>query len=315
MKYESEVIGKEGITARVVQASKSAHDGKELWTFELEFPRFILAEVNTHCMLEKNSASSRAIPIKDANKLIEENPAMPVFWGKNQSGMVANEELGELEKQASRKVWLAAMKSAISHSTVLDAIKNHKQIANRVTETFQRMKTVMSGTEWANLFYLRDHADAQPEFKELASCMIQAKAAVKPELISNGEWHVPYVTRKRIDGVMRYFSAGKELTVEQALMVSASCAAQTSYRKSDESLEKAIAVFNRLNIGSEDQPAHASPTTHQGTPILYDDILEIDPDTWSNGITHMTKNKKLWSGKFQSFIQYRKLIPNEAKWD
>lgn len=314
MSFESEVVGKEGIVARVVQASKSAYTGKELWTFELEFPRFILAEVNTHCMLEKNSASSRAIPVNTSNKLIQENPAMPVYWGKNQAGMVAVEELGDVEKEASKQVWLAAMQSAVAHSLVLDSLKNHKQVANRVVEPWQRMKTVMSGTEWENLFYLRDHPDADPTFQELAKVMKEAKSKVEPTVICNNEWHVPYVERKRIDGVMRYFSAGQELTVEQARMVSASCAAQTSYRRNDETLEKAIQVFKRLNIGSPDQPAHASPTTHQGTPISYDGIIETDPDTWPEGVTHMTKNRKLWSGKFQDFVQFRKLIPNEARW-
>lgn len=314
MQYESEVIGKEGITARVVQASKSAYTGKELWTFELEFPRYILAEVNTHCILEKNSASSRAIPVKTSNELIKNNPAIPVYWGKNQSGMVAGEELGELEKEASKQVWLAAMHSAIAHSTVLDQLKNHKQVANRIVEPWQRMKTVMSGTEWANLFYLRDHPDADPTFQELAKVMIKAKSQVQPVELRYKQWHTPYVTRKIEGDVIHYFSAGQELTIQQALMVSASCSAQTSYRKSDESLEKAMQVFERLNIGSEDKPAHASPTTHQGTPIRYDDVIETDPLTWPVGITHMTKDKKLWSGKFQDFIQYRKLIPNEAKW-
>lgn len=314
MQYESEVIGKEGITARVVQASKSAYTGKELWTFELEFPRYILAEVNTHCILEKNSASSRAIPVKTSNELIKNNPAIPVYWGKNQSGMVAGEELGELEKEASKQVWLAAMHSAIAHSTVLDQLKNHKQVANRIVEPWQRMKTVMSGTEWANLFYLRDHPDADPTFQELAKVMIKAKSQVQPVELRYNQWHTPYVTRKFEGNVIRYFSAGQELTIQQALMVSASCSAQTSYRKSDESLEKAMQVFERLNIGSEDKPAHASPTTHQGTPIWYADVVETDPCTWPDGITHMTKDKKLWSGKFQDFIQYRKLIPNEAKW-
>lgn len=309
-----QVIGKQGISAKVIQHSKSIYTDKELITFEIEFPRFILAELNTHCMLEKNSSSSRAVPIKTQCKLIEENPAMPVHWGMNQSGMVAEQELDELRIEAAKGVWIAAMKSAISHVLVLDQTSVHKQLANRVAEPWQRMKTVISGTELENFFYLRDHPSAQPEFAELAKVMLEAKKNSKPMYIANNEWHVPYVDRERINDELKYFSCGQELTVEQALMVSASCAAQTSYRKSDESLEKAKQVFERLNIGNPNEPAHASPTTHQGTPIDYDHLYEDMTDTWPAGVSHMTRDKRLWSGKFQDFIQYRKLIPNEAKW-
>jgi hypothetical protein len=314
MKEIISVTGKEGIKATVIQHSKSSYTGKELITFEIEYPRFILAELNTHCMLEKNSSSSRAVPVKSQCELIKNNPAMPVHWGKNQSGMVAENELDDLNIQAAKSVWIAAMKSAINHVVVLDDIATHKQIANRIAEPWQRMKTVISGTEWANFYYLRNHPDAQPEFAELARVMYEAVSSSEPVYLYEGEWHVPYVERKRVEEKMKYFSCGKELKVVEALKVSVSCCAQTSYRKSDESLEKAEAVFKRLNIGSEDQPAHASPTTHQGTPINYLFVEETDPDTWDLGITHMTRDKRLWSGKFQDFIQYRKLIPNEAKW-
>jgi thymidylate synthase ThyX len=315
MNYEVEVIGKEGIVARVVQHSKSAYTKKELITFEIEYPRFILAELNTHCMLEKNSSSSRAVPIKAQCDLIKNNPAMPVHWGKNQSGMVAEQELNEDQQSEVKAIWLEAMESAVGYALKLESKHCHKQLSNRVAEPGQRMKTVISGTEWENFFYLRNHEAAQPEFAELARVMLEAKNKSTPLEIVADEWHVPYVERKFIGGVLRYFSCNQELTLEEARMVSASCCAQTSYRKSDESLEKAKQVFERLNIGSPDQPAHASPTTHQGTPIFYSKLSTIEfPETWCEGITHMTANSKLWSGKFQDFIQFRKLIPNEAKW-
>ena len=42
--------------------------GNRLTTFELTFPRVILAEFNTHRMISRNAASSRAIPTE---KLIQ----------------------------------------------------------------------------------------------------------------------------------------------------------------------------------------------------------------------------------------------------
>ncbi len=51
----------ENITAKVIADSVSP-EGIRMTTMEIEYPRFILAELNTHRMLSKNSASSRAIP-------------------------------------------------------------------------------------------------------------------------------------------------------------------------------------------------------------------------------------------------------------
>lgn len=330
MQYESEVIGKEGITARVVQASASEYTGTVMWTLEIEYPRFILAELNTHCMLEKNSSSSRAVPVAFQSQLLLDNPAMPVYWGKNQSGMTAKEELNDLEKEAAKGVWLQALKDALSAGNVLSdkaGLNVHKQITNRITEFGQRMRTVISGTEWANFFWLRNHPDAQPEFQELARVMLEAMQRVTPKKLKAWEWHVPYVERVWNYSLaddqenLLYFVPGtmQQLSLEEALKVSVSCCAQTSYRKQDDSLEKAEEVFKRLNIGSSTQPAHASPCTHQAKPIAYfngiDDYEQgLQPENWEEGITHMTRDKRLWSGKLKDFIQYRKLIPNEAKW-
>lgn len=311
MNYESVVEGKEGIVARVVQASRNAVTGVTLWSLEIEDPRFILAEINTHSMLEKNSASSRAQPVNAVNSQLLDNPAMPVWWGKKQSGMQAYEEVDDLTKEAAKAVWIEWSKTSASYAKVLDDMGLHKQITNRGTEAWHRTKTVISGTEWNNFFHLRTHHSTQPEFRELALCMKKAMESVTPRSIKNGEWHVPYVDRVFSEDGVRYFSDGQELSVEDALMVSASCCAQVSYRKSDTSLAKARSVFERLNIGHESEPAHASPCTHQGTPMQAG-IAQYIPFLWPKGVTHVDRNGNLWSGKFKSFIQYRKLIPNEA---
>lgn len=51
------------ISAKVITDSKSPQ-GNRITTFKLVFPRFILAELNTHRLFSKNSASSRAIPFE-----------------------------------------------------------------------------------------------------------------------------------------------------------------------------------------------------------------------------------------------------------
>ena len=56
------------ISAKVI-ADSVCPKGVRMTTMEIEYPRFILAELNTHRMLSKNSASSRAIPVKSMHEL------------------------------------------------------------------------------------------------------------------------------------------------------------------------------------------------------------------------------------------------------
>lgn len=312
------VEGKGGIKATIIKDSIS--NGNRLITYELEYPRLFHSEVMTHCMLEKNAASSRAIPVESMLKMIEDSPAMPVEWGENNPGMVSKKLLDPLRESMAKAIWTAASKTAVAFARVMaakDGINAHKQIANRLTEPFQFMKTVMSGTEWENFFWLRHHPDADPTFKELARCMYEAREKSIPVELTPGQWHLPYVA---LDSNGRYWVDDQtEVDLETAKKVSASCCAQVSYRKLDDTVEKAFKVYDMLNIGSEDKPAHASPLTHQGTPIKKTDSIELinmpeNVYTWEQGITHTRRDRSLWSGKFKGWIQHRQLIPNEAKW-
>lgn len=308
--------GKGGISATVLAHSIAAASGIRFLSFEIEYPRFILAELNTHRMLSKNSSSSRAIPIKAMHDAIRQQTARPVHIGKNQPGMQAKEELNDLGKESVIQVWDAARDSAIAHSVVLSNIGVHKQIANRITEPYQMMKTVLSGTEFANLKWLRHHTDAQPEFFELLDVMIIAENNSIPVELYPGEWHLPYIESSRNSfGVLEYTSSNKEiLSLFEAKKVSASCCAQTSYRKNDDSLEKAQMVFAKL---IESQPCHSSPVEHQATPMKEHVILggaDMYPERWEEGVTHMDRQRHLWSGNLKGWIQHRKLIPGEAVW-
>jgi hypothetical protein len=259
-------------------------------------------------MLSKNCASSRAIPVKKMTELVEENPAMPVWWGKNQPGMSAKEELDEINKEGAKQSWIAASKTAVAAVKVLTDIGLHKQITNRITEPWQRMKTVITGTEWANLLWLRDHEDAQPEFAVLAQCIREEFVNSTPVKLRPGEWHVPYVTVD-IDEMRNraYYSNGTRITVEQALKLSSSCCAQVSYRNMNETLEKAFDIYDKL-VGSSHK--HASPFEHQATPMK----VRVGFEAWERGITHSDREHDLWSGNLRGWIQHRQLIEDHVKW-
>lgn len=297
---------KDLITAKIIADSISPA-GIRMTTIEIEYPRFILAELNTHRMLSKNSASSRAIPVRAMHEHIRANTAAPVYWGKNQAGMKAKEVLDANDTVEAMMIWEQARDSALEYSSQLADLDAHKQITNRITEPWMLMKTVISGTEWANFFWLRNHADAQPEIHELAMKMHQAYIKSTPIDLNPLDWHLPYVTTRHNDrGVIEYFDAnGEWLTSNEARIISASCCAQVSYRKSDDSVEKARKIFSQL---IESQPCHASPVEHQATPMFR-------PDTFADaGTTHIDRKGQAWSGNLRGWVQFRKTIPGEAQW-
>lgn len=292
------------ISAKVIADSSSG--SARITTFELEYPRFIHSELMTHRVFSRNAASSRAIPIKTMHEHILAHPARPIHWGTNKPGMQAGPELTGADLSMASYYWDCAARAAVSSSQDLANAGLHKQIANRVTEPFQIMKTIVTATEWDNWYYLRNHEDAQPEIRELAKAMLKAHTSSVPMLLYPGEWHVPYVERVRnpVDGNLYYQdNHGTALSLADARIVSASCCAQVSYRKNDDSLEKAHKVYDRL-INSE--PAHASPIEHQATPMQLSHE-HMGSTTWEAGVTHCDRFGEFWSANFRGWIQFRQL--------
>ena len=302
------------ISAKVI-ADSVCPQGVRMTTMEIEYPRFILAELNTHRMLSKNSASSRAIPVKAMHEFIKANPATPVSWGKNQPGMKANEDVGSTVAIEAEQIWNRAKDDALHWADALaHKLAIHKQIANRITEPWMTMKTVISGTEWNNFFHLRNHADAQPEIKALAEAMTVAYTTHLPVPLKPGQWHLPYITIAEYvpTGELQYLNNNFDpISLEEAKIVSASCCAQVSYRKNDDSFDKAKKIYDQLILS---EPVHASPIEHQATPMDVDSMCRFEPDTWQPGVTHVSANSDLWSGNLRGWIQHRKLIRNEAVW-
>lgn len=297
------MIGKGNISAKVIADSISP-DGVRLTTFELEYPRFIHAEFMTHRLFSRNAASSRAIPVSKMIDLVESNTAKPIHWGKNQPGMSAKEELSAEE---GTMIWLQAMKSAVEYANRYAFAGYHKQLVNRILEPFTMIKVVCTATEFDNFFWLRNHPDAQPEIHELAKVMWEEYNNIKPIFLGANEWHVPYYE----DGFwIDSLGNGKDIhgnTIDDALAISSSCCAQVSYRRLDDSLEKARDIFKRL---VESKPVHASPFEHQATPLTYG----MAGDVQVKGTTGFDNKGNAWSGNFRQWIQHRQLIEDHTCW-
>ncbi len=179
------------IQAKVIADSKTP-TGERLTTLEVIMPRYILAEFNTHRMLSKNSASSRAIPLRKMLLEVIHRPFIPYAFQEDHKGMQGttylNDEyefsLSEFMGKAKdfitgtdsdesldfyvnivnqykhkrltlKEWWLLARDKAVEVVTLLSVFGVTKQLANRLLEPFMYHKVLVSGTEWENFFNLR----------------------------------------------------------------------------------------------------------------------------------------------------------------
>lgn len=312
------IEGKNGISATILADSLNPIAQKRITSFELEYPRYIHAEVLTHRLFTRNAASSRAIPVKKKFKQIWSDPVIPIKFGLNKSGMQSSEEMTGIRAKATKFVWKFAAKVACIFAWTLMKLNLHKQWAGRLLEPFERYKIVLTSTEYANWDWLRDHEDAQPEIRELARVMLEARKQSNPIKLNPGEWHLPYIhTQRSLTGEIEYLVDGNKVDLETAKKVSAAACAQVSYRILNLSLEKARDIFKKL---IESKPCHASPTEHQATPMWGRDGLAyaVSSRNYEKGITHirigMLEGCNLWSGNLCGWIQYRQLITDNVKW-
>lgn len=168
--------------------------GARLTTFEMVMPRIVLAEFNTHRMFSRNSASSRAIPVEKMLARVREHPFVPDYWGKNQKGMQADEELSPEQAANAERVWREASNWALSAAVALSEIGVHKQITNRLLEPWLWHTVVFTATELDNFRALRADRHAQPEIRKPTEMLFEAYDASKPMELQAGEWHLPLVT-------------------------------------------------------------------------------------------------------------------------
>lgn len=301
-------------SVKVIQDSTNTA-GNRLITYEIETYRYIWAEVLTHKMLNKNAQSSRAVPVKSVLAVNEADPVFPLVWGKNQGGMSSSNVLEGIELESAKQLWKAASDNAFVYSKQLSEVGLHKMWANRITEPFSRIKVVMTGTEWDNFEWLRDDPDAaQPEVVDLARKIKESKARSTPFILYPGQAHVPYVHRVRTNESVYYVLGDEgEVSLDIALKISASCCGQVSYRKLDDSFEKALQIYERLFDGPK---PHFSPSEHQGIAMQNTKIgffNRMFGAKWEKGVSHVDNEGNFWSGNLKGFIQNRKLIEINQK--
>ena len=214
-------------TAKILADSING-TGSRLTTFEIEVPKYMVAQLNTHRAISRNYESSRAKPFWRVLEQVCTDPYIPKRFGKPSRGM---QPAGYYEfDYAQVRAWRAGVNSAVEVAITLGYSETGelgdlseeaydatmmmlldyevglpidfswfkanpplvaKETLNRLLEPFMKVKGVISATDWDNFIHLRANSDAQDDINELAQQIKRLLADSDPTFVAVGEWHLP----------------------------------------------------------------------------------------------------------------------------
>jgi thymidylate synthase ThyX len=278
-----------GVSAKILLDSINRWDNR-LTSFEITAHRFILAEINTHCLLARNYRSSRAVPTRRLIQEVRENPAYPVEWRRNAKGMVAGDVFEPWEIEREKMHWRMAAWDAARHAEEGHERGLAKQWVNRHLEPYLYVHGVVSATELENFFSLRTAPDAQPEFRVLADCVLEALRASTPVLFEPGQWHLPYIDNEDVERAVEHVEVVGGNLMKDPLVILKKMSTSRIARVTNKTFDSDHKPTMEADIRLHDDLAlkgHWSPFEHIATP-------------YEEGII-----------KFQGWQQYRHTFPNE----
>lgn len=184
-------------SARIVADSVNPETGDRVTSIEMVMHRFVLAELNTHRVFARNSASSRAIPLERNLEQYRDDPAWPVAYPREQPGMQGGEDLeGEDLLAAVRLLRRVHWNTVCDIESYVNLVPKenrlHKSVINRLLEPFLWHKVLVTGVDWDGFFVQRRSEAAQPEIQDVAELAWEAREDSKPRELAQLEWHRPY---------------------------------------------------------------------------------------------------------------------------
>lgn len=268
----------DGFKAILIADTADLSDGR-LATLITRFPRKVLAEMNTHRVFSRNSASSRARTLRAVIRGVIDDPYIPRFTS-NMKGMSGKFTSLEVQKKAT-EAWLRGRDRAVTTAMELimgdrydparelddlldeyyeayrsgqtDGMSSvHKQDANRVLEPYMWHEAIISSSDWGNFFNLReDLSAADPAIYAIAVLM---SAVLRESTPVDSRIHLPFASEESM------LSGDEPLdSVRETLMRASMEAAQISYRdkstanKSTASVERGESLL---------KAGHMSPFEH-----------------------------------------------------
>ena len=282
-----------------VIADSISQQGCRVTTFEATMHRFVLAEFNTHRVFSRSSASSRAIPVPKRMEDFRHRPAFPLTLPAEQAGMQGGAELeGEARDDA---IDFLTELHGLNYDKIAGYLDSHsdpttrlhKSVLARYMEPYLWHKVIVTATDWDGFFGQRVSPLAQPEIHHPAELIRDAYDQSTPDLLRNGDWHLPYVNESERD----------EFEILDLVKLSTARCARVSYLNHDGTYdpEKDIGLWDRLTTAD---PPHAAPLE---MPCRAD-FLNIREATWYM-LDGTRKSKDLpYIGNLLGFMQARHLV-------
>lgn len=338
---------KNNIKAEIVAHSKRANTGEEIITYKLTFPRIILSEVNTYKQIEKNTSSSRAIPFEKMVEVVEKEPFIPLAWQRSHKGMQGTEYITNSDDiQMLELEWVSAKNYAIKQAKVLNNMGASKQICNRLLEPFIWVTQLCTGTresfehlfeqrcpiynveglkfnskkeamelcpylgDMTNLEWLQcNSGQAEIHFMDLAEKMYDALNESTPDILEEGDWHIPF----KDEILLSQKNIGYSRDV---IKMSVCLTAKVSYTKiGDENsitVEKAREMYERLK-----NSGHWSCFGH-----IAQCMTDYEHETWIKGKVELSEELNIlevpnesqgYCKNLNGFIPLRQFVEDNIK--
>ncbi len=324
------------ISATIVADSKNQF-GDRITSFILTYPRFIHAELMTHRVFSRNSASSRAIPFDKMVDSVLTDPFIPIAWQLDHKGMQGTEYKDD-SAGYTKKAWLSARDAAVEHAQTLNkSLGITKQLANRLLEPFMWHTVLVTSTSYENWFELRC-----PKYRTPVSQTIEHQRSRK-NLIMN---HSNPINLDLMDALTE---EGWWLLSESGAEIHIQALAEAMWDKYNENEPAFLAegdwhlpFGDKLDRKATEKLAWIEMKDRNTSPLeldiavctarcarlsymtfdneidykkdiaLHDMLLEnkhMSPfEHCAKNMTSKQRGESEWSGNFKGFIQYRKWI-------
>lgn len=241
------------------------------------FPKWLVAELNTHRLFSRNSASSRAIPVSKIISNITDNPFVPYWRSANSKGMQQGEFITDTQSILKLDdLWLDSMKHVVECVEGMQLLTGGngvaKEITNRVLEPWMTTTIMLTATDFQNFLKLRNSEFAQLEIRQVASSVANALDSHIPKQCEVGDYHVPFgdnisdemlkiLKEQKLEALTEIMNnfAFPNLDITAKIVIATARAARVSYKNFDGTNDplKDMALFSTLL-----DRRHSSPFEH-----------------------------------------------------
>lgn len=239
-------------------------------------------------------------PVQTNIDRVYKDPFIPTYFGKNQKGMQAENELEEVERVNAKHAWKEWVGVCLKYASIFKDLGLHKQLANRVLESVNWHTIVCTATEYDNYFALRDNPQAAPEIRDSAHAAQELYRKNEPRPIIDGGMHLPYVAGGQYDLDV----LSKKLSMRQLCMVSIGRCAAVSYMNQENIVDPdadMVRAESRLLPNG-----HMSPFEHVAEALSEKRWREVGMAQAQEWIEHRVPVGNIWG-----WLSYRKTIPGE----